>query len=191
MKAHVTSVTTVISDISSGMTLARHTIENSAAERIEFLRKKIKGKSQQIATMIVDVADPGQYGPECRCYAPLKGSETLHDIKQRFPPFSRRASNFCFPGDEFIHSHNHSLKFQTRARKWKHSHPMPSSMEHARVLRKRAGRIHRYIVSSHNYWVVNECSGNILRKIHPGNLGRSRGRAFEWTCLWPGNKVLW
>jgi hypothetical protein len=64
MKAHVTSVTTVISDISSGMTLANRAIEDSAAESIEFLRKERKGHLQQIATMIVDVADLGTYDPE-------------------------------------------------------------------------------------------------------------------------------
>jgi hypothetical protein len=103
MKAHVTSVTTVISDISSGMTLARHTIENSAAERIEFLRKKIKGKSQQIATMIVDVADPGKYGPEEVEVADVDAMPHLKEAKHfmtssnAFRRFQEELRIFVFP----------------------------------------------------------------------------------------------
>jgi hypothetical protein len=95
MKAHVTSVTTVISDISSGMTLASCAIENSAAERIEFLRKK---RLQQIATMIVDVADPGTHSPEVQVVMPhLKEAKHFMTSSNAFRRFQEELRIFVFP----------------------------------------------------------------------------------------------
>jgi hypothetical protein len=96
MKAHVTSVTTVISDISSGMTLASCAIENSAAERIEFLRKKRMGQLQQIATMIFDAAEP--HSPEVQVVMPhLKEAKHFMTSSNAFRRFQEELRIFVFP----------------------------------------------------------------------------------------------